>query len=238
MLIYIVEDDPNIRQMEAYALKNSGFDVCEFTDAKAFFEACVDRLPDLAVLDIMLPQTDGAKILAQMKKSPQMKNVPVIMVTARSSELDTVRCLDCGADDYITKPFGIMAFISRVKAVLRRVGHEKEAGLSIGGIELRDDTHTVTASGEVCELTYKEYELLKYLLINHGIVLSRDKLMENVWGTDYKGESRTVDVHIKSLRQKLGGCGAMIQTVRNVGYKLNGAASNPSRATADAPTKS
>lgn len=225
MPIYIVEDDESILRMEEYALKSSGFEVCGFSEAKSFFAACEERIPSLAVLDIMLPGMDGMEILANMKASKKLDSVPVIMVTARTSEIDAVSGLDLGADDYIPKPFGIMEFISRVKAVLRRSGRnadtkDDKAEFRIGGLVLDDKTRTVSVNGENCFLTYKEYELLKYFFINRGIVLSREKLMENVWGMDYKGETRTIDVHVQSLRKKLLGGGAYIETIRNVGYRL------------------
>ena len=169
----------------------------------------------------MLPNEDGLSILKKMRSHPDLKQVPVIMVTAKTSELDKVKGLDSGADDYMTKPFGVMELISRVKALLRRAAPQKQDILSAGGVTVDDSKHLVTAGGEVRELTYKEYELLKFLMVNRGIVLSRDKIMERVWGFDYEGESRTVDMHIKTLRQKLGESGALIKTVRNVGYKFS-----------------
>ncbi len=225
MLIYIVEDDESILKMEEYALKSSGFEVCGFADSEAFFKACEEKQPSLTVLDIMLPGMDGMEILSKMKASEKLNTVPVIMVTARTSEIDAVSGLDLGADDYIPKPFGIMEFISRVKAVLRRSakaenGDVNEGLFVIGELVLDDKTRTVTVNGEICFLTYKEYELLKYFFINKGIVLSREKLMENVWGMDYKGETRTIDVHVQSLRKKLNSGGAYIETIRNVGYRL------------------
>jgi len=220
-MIYIVEDDINIREMESYALKNSGFHVVGFSDGQCFFEECRKALPSLVVLDIMLPGEDGLEILKKLRQSDKTKKIPVVMVTAKTSEIDAVKGLDGGADDYITKPFGIMEFISRVKAVLRRYDISSEEVFTFEDIVLDDRKRQVTASGKICELTYKEYELLKYLVSNQGIVLSRDKIMDTVWGTDYEGESRTVDMHIKTLRQKLGLCGAYIKTVRNVGYKID-----------------
>ncbi|MBQ9832197.1 MAG: response regulator transcription factor [Clostridia bacterium] len=225
MLVYIVEDDESILRMEEYALKSSGFETAGFSNSDEFFTACDKQLPTLAVLDIMLPGMDGMDILSHMKASQRLKGIPVIMVTARTSEIDAVSGLDMGADDYIHKPFGIMEFISRVKAVLRRAGvkdEKNESGdvFSVGELVLDDKTRTVTVNSQYCELTFKEYELLKYLFINRGIVLSREKLMENVWGTDYKGETRTIDVHVQSLRKKLGNGGIYIETVRNVGYRL------------------
>lgn len=220
-MIYIVEDDVNIRQMESYALKNSGYEVTEFGDGETFFAACERRLPFLVILDIMLPGDDGLEILKKFRAKARCKSIPVIMVTAKSTELDAVKGLDSGADDYITKPFGIMEFISRVKAVLRRIEvHEKENAFQVGALCLNAESHSVTVNKLECELTFKEFELLRYLMANQGIVLTRDKIMDRVWGMDYEGESRTVDVHIKTLRQKLGDSGSMIKTVRNVGYKI------------------
>lgn len=220
-MIYIVEDDVNIRQMESYALKNSGYEVTEFGDGTAFFAACEKRLPTLVILDIMLPGDDGLEILKKFRMRQRCKSIPVIMVTAKSTELDTVKGLDSGADDYITKPFGIMELISRVKAVMRRIeANERDNGFQVGDIQLNTESHSVTVNKRECELTYKEFELLKYLMANQGIVLTRDKIMDRVWGMDYEGESRTVDVHIKTLRQKLGESGSAIKTVRNVGYKI------------------
>lgn len=220
-MIYIVEDDANIRQMESYALKNSGYEICEFEDGESFFKACEKKLPSLVLLDIMLPGADGMEILTKFRSQSRCKYIPVIMVTAKSSELDAVKGLDLGADDYISKPFGIMELISRVKAVLRRTdaGHQ-ETSLQVGDIVLDTRSHSVTVNNQECGLTFKEFELLKYLMVNRGIVLTRDKIMDRVWGMDYEGESRTVDVHIKTLRQKLGEAGSSIKTVRNVGYKI------------------
>ncbi|MGL4790935.1 MAG: response regulator transcription factor [Anaerotignaceae bacterium] len=208
--------------MESYALKNSGFQVMSFTDGTSFFKECQHTLPSLVVLDVMLPEEDGLQILKRLRESDRTKKIPVIMVTAKTSEIDAVKGLDGGCDDYITKPFGIMEFISRVKAVLRRYDIDKEEIFVFEDIIVDDRKREVTADKRVCELTYKEYELLKYLISNQGIVLSRDKIMDNVWGTDYEGESRTVDMHIKTLRQKLGISGSYIKTVRNVGYKIDG----------------
>lgn len=218
-LIYIVEDDVNIREIELYALKNSNFDIEDFECGKDFFHAVEKKVPSLVILDIMLPDEDGLDILVRLRKTPNAGKIPVIMVTAKSSEIDKVRGLDMGADDYMTKPFGIMELISRVKALLRRTeGLAEETVLKTGDIVVDIERHIVRVCGEVCELTYKEFELLKYLMINEGIVLSRDKIMNKVWGFEYEGESRTVDMHIKTLRQKLGDSGSLIKTVRNVGY--------------------
>ena len=219
--IYIVEDDINIREIERYALKNSGFEVEEFESGAEFFKRLENHMPELVILDIMLPDEDGMSILAKIRGDKRTAKVPVIMVTAKTTELDKVKGLDSGADDYITKPFGVMELISRVKALLRRTRDvEVETQMKYGEIVVDDDKHAVKVSGNPCELTYKEYELLKYLIKNKGIVISRDKLLSKVWGFEYEGETRTVDAHIKTLRQKLGDAGNYIKTVRNVGYMV------------------
>lgn len=219
--VYIVEDDVNIREIERYALKNSGYEVEEFESGAQLFRRLEKNLPSLLLLDIMLPNEDGLDILTRIRKNRETARIPVIMVTAKTSELDKVKGLDLGADDYMTKPFGVMELVSRVKALLRRVEHtQEESRMHHGEILLDNDRHAVFVRGELCELTYKEFELLKYLMINRGIVLSRDKIMDHVWGFEYGGESRTVDMHIKTLRQKLNGAGSCIRTVRNVGYMV------------------
>ena len=219
-MIYIVEDDENIRQMESYALQKSGYETEEFSESTGFFAALGKRMPDLVILDIMLPGEDGLSVLRRLRADVRTQSLPIIMVTAKSSEMDTVRGLDAGADDYIIKPFGIMEFIARVRAMLRRFHVEKDGVFSFGEIVMDDEKHLVTVSGSPCTLTYKEYETLKCFLQNPGIVLSRERLLNRVWGVAFEGESRTVDMHIKTLRQKLGKSGALIKTVRNVGYKL------------------
>ncbi|TGY95077.1 response regulator transcription factor [Petralouisia muris] len=220
-LIYIVEDDENIREIQRFALKNSGFDVQEFSCGKSLRQALEHKIPGLILLDIMLPDGDGLEILSALRHNSATSQIPIIMVTAKSTELDKVKGLDLGADDYMTKPFGIMELISRVKALLRRTKSMEEVSvLTSGCIEVDTEKRIVTVKGEICQLTFKEFELLKMLLINQGIVLSRDKIMDQVWGFDYEGESRTVDMHIKTLRQKLGEEGSAIQTVRNVGYVM------------------
>ncbi|WP_368183276.1 response regulator transcription factor [Anaerotruncus rubiinfantis] len=220
--IYLVEDDESIRELILYALTSSGFEAQGFDCAEPFWAAVKQRSPGLVLLDIMLPGDDGLAILRRLKESGGTSQVPVIMLTAKATEYDKVKGLDLGADDYITKPFGVMELISRIRAVLRRVKPEENIALvSCGGITLDEERRTVTSQGEPVTLTYKEFELLSYLLRNEGIVLTREKIMERVWGFDYEGESRTVDMHIKSLRQKLGACGALIQTVRGVGYKVS-----------------
>lgn len=221
-LVYIVEDDKNIREIEAIALKNSGYEVEEFEFAADFHKALEKREPDLLLLDIMLPDADGLSIVKTLRQDPKGKQLPIILVTAKTTEIDKVRGLDIGADDYLTKPFGIMELISRVKALLRRTSREQQdKTISIGAVSIDDDRHQVTVNDEKCELTYKEYELLKLLMNNAGIVTSREDILEKVWGTNFEGESRTLDMHIKTLRQKLGEKGRMIKTVRNVGYIFN-----------------
>lgn len=219
--IYIVEDDKNIREIEMFALKNSGYAVEGFENAKSFFSRTVEKVPDLVLLDIMLPDMDGLEIVKKLRSRPDTVRVPIILVTAKTTELDKVKGLDIGADDYLTKPFGVMELISRVKALLRRSrALQDDKQLVLGDITLDSERREVHVGGELCELTFKEFELLKLLMVNAGIVLHRDTIMSDVWGTDYEGESRTLDMHIKTLRQKLGEAGNMIKTVRNVGYKM------------------
>ena len=219
-MIYIVEDDTNIRELEIYSLQSGGFDAIGFSNAVDFFTACKKSVPSCVILDIMLPNEDGLSILKHLRSDDRTKDIPIMMVTAKTTELDMVKGLNLGADDYICKPFGIMQLIARVKALLRRTAPNESKLYKYDDILLDDDKHIVTAGGTECELTYKEYELLKYLLINKGIVLSRDKIMENVWNFNYEGDSRTVDMHIKTLRRKIGECGNYIKTIRNVGYKI------------------
>ncbi len=218
-LLYIVEDDRNIQEIEAFALKNSGYSVETFDCAKEFYNRVKLRVPDLIVLDIMLPDEDGLEIVRKLRMQAETKHVPVIMVSAKTTELDKVKGLDIGADDYLTKPFGVMELISRVKALLRRSHAEEEDAVTLGEIMLDPKKRKVKVNEEIVELTYKEFELLYLLVQNAGIVLKRDVLMERVWGTDYEGESRTLDMHIKTLRQKLGDASCHIKTVRNVGYR-------------------
>ncbi len=220
MLIYIVEDDTDIRELESYALKNSGYEVQSFAESKSFFKACSVQIPKLVILDVMLPDYDGLSVLEKFRSDNVTKSVPVILVTAKGSEMDKVKGLDMGADDYITKPFSVLELISRVRAILRRCADtNRQDVITLGGIVFDDSKHIVTSHGEQCTLTYKEYELLKYLLKNKGMALTRENIILNVWGYDFEGESRTVDMHITTLRQKLGDCGNLIKTVRNVGYK-------------------
>ena len=218
-LIYVVEDDQNIREIDLFALQNSGYHVEEFGNAKEFYKRIADKLPQLILLDVMLPDEDGLAIIKKLRSMSETKRVPVIMVTAKTTELDKVKGLDLGADDYITKPFGVMELISRVKAVLRRTGDDvEEQNLTLGEVSIDCKKHMVTVGDEVCELTFKEYELLKLLMMNSGIVMTREVIMERVWGIDFEGESRTLDMHIKTLRQKLKDAGSRIKTIRNVGY--------------------
>ena len=222
-MIYIVEDDENIREIEMFALKNAGYEVQGFECAAAFYARLKEKVPALVLLDIMLPDEDGLTIVKKLRHTAETRKLPIIMATAKTTEIDKVKGLDIGADDYITKPFGVMELISRVKALMRRSrGMEEERMIRLGSIFMDDEKRAVFVNDEPCELTYKEYELLKLLLLNAGIVASRDMILDRVWGTDFEGESRTLDMHIKTLRQKLGSSGTMIRTVRNVGYMLTG----------------
>ena len=221
--IYYVEDDTSIRELVLYALKTAEFQVMGFENAASFYKRMKEQQPDLILLDIMLPDEDGVSILKKLKSRPDTENIPVIMMTAKSSEYDKVLGLDSGADDYITKPFGVMELISRVKAVIRRSDRSTgSAGevLKIGELVLDEQKHEVYARGQEVSLTFKEFELLSYLMKNRGLVLSRDKILNTIWNYEYEGESRTVDVHIGSLRQKLGTCGDFIKTIRGIGYKI------------------
>lgn len=220
--IYCVEDEENIRELIVYALKSNGFDADGFEDGNELAKALETSIPDLVLLDIMLPGEDGLQILERLRKNPKTKDIPVIIISAKTSEFDKVKGLDLGADDYITKPFGVMELISRVKALLRRTAAIAQSITEINykDIVLDYDKRTVMVKGKPVRLTYKEFELLYYLLSNTGIVLTRNNIMNHVWGYDFEGETRTVDVHIRSLRQKLGKSGKVIKTVRNVGYKV------------------
>ncbi len=219
-LIYIVEDDSDIREIETIALKNSGHTVLSFEKAKDFYKKMEGVLPDLIVLDIMLPDENGSTILKKLRSNSMTAKVPIILVTAKTTEMDMIRGLDEGADDYIRKPFSVMELITRVKALLRRTDSGEPSMLQVGEITMDHNRHAVSAEGKEVQLTYKEYELLRYLMTNPDIVLSRDSIMREVWGTDFEGESRTVDMHIKTLRRKLGSQGSRIRTVRNVGYVI------------------
>ncbi len=220
-LIYIVEDDKNIREIESFALKNSGYQIEDFSNAKDFYRALQAKMPDGVLLDIMLPEEDGLEVLKKLRKNPETKRLPIIMITAKSTELDRVKGLDLGADDYIVKPFGVMELISRVKALLRRsMGEEQEKVLKVDEILMDHEKHQVFIGEKTCDLTYKEYELLRLLMQNRGIVLSRDTLMDRIWGMNCDVESRTLDVHMKTLRSKLGESAHHIKTIRNVGYRM------------------
>jgi len=218
--IFIVEDDDSIRDMVVYTLSTSGFAAEGFPAGADFWNALEQTKPDAILLDIMLPDEDGISILQKLKSGGKFRQIPVLMLTAKSGEYDKVKGLNLGADDYITKPFSVLELLARIRAVLRRVDSTDAKSLRIGGITLHRERRSVHADGRAVELTYKEFELLDYLMRNEGIVLTREQILEQVWGFDYGGESRTVDMHIKSLRQKLGENGACIKTVRNVGYKI------------------
>lgn len=218
-LIYILEDDRNIREIEEIALKNADYEVVSFETAAEFGKRLKERVPDLLLLDLMLPDADGLRLVTQLRQNVMTRSLPVIMVTAKTTEIDKVRGLDSGADDYLTKPFSVMELISRVKALLRRsMKGLKERVITIGEVSLDVERRKVTVAEERCELTYKEYELLKLLMNNAGIVTPREEILSKVWETDFEGESRTIDMHIKTLRQKLGSSANRIKTVRNVGY--------------------
>lgn len=224
-MIYCVEDDDNIRELVIYTLETTGLKARGFADGSAFTEALAFETPELVLLDIMLPGEDGMELLKKLKSSSRTKNIPVIMVTAKGSEYDKVIGLDSGADDYVTKPFGMMELVSRIKAVLRRSkGSQEREDPEIQGVHIDVKKHEVTVDGRTVPLTLKEFELLEKLMRNEGIVLTRDQLLTEIWGYDFDGETRTVDVHIRTLRQKLGKKGEIIQTVRGVGYRIGGTA--------------
>lgn len=220
-MIYCVEDEDNIRDLIVYALKNSDFDVEGFSSGEELFRAIDEKLPSLVLLDIMLPGEDGLTILKRIRDNPSTEDIPVIMLTAKSSELDKIVGLDIGADDYIVKPFSVLELVARVKAVLRRARPKEDNQLiAIDGVVIDKKKRTVLVEGEPVSLTYKEFELLYYLFRNKNIVLNREMIMAQVWGYDFEGESRTVDVHIASLRHKLKDKASLIETVRNIGYKV------------------
>ena len=223
-MIWCVDDDATIRDIEVYTLVSTGFQAEGFADGKTMLEALEKSKPELIVLDIMLPGEDGVEILRKLRENPETKKIPVIMATAKGTEMDKIQSLDLGADDYLVKPFGVMEMVSRIKAVLRRCdsGKKEHTLLSVGEITLNQSEHVVTVAGERVALTLKEYEMLRLFLENPGLVFSREKLLSNVWGVDYMGETRTVDMHIKTLRQKLGIYSSMIKTVIGVGYRLEG----------------
>ena len=220
-MIYCVEDDESIRELVVYTLESTGLKACGFPEGSSFMEALASETPELVLLDIMLPGEDGMELLKKLKSSNKTKDIPVIMVTAKGTEYDKVIGLDSGADDYVTKPFGMMELVSRIKAVLRRSGR---SSLENGGVRLNIKRHEVTVDGKPVALTLKEFELLERLMRNKNIVLTRDQLLGDIWGYDFDGETRTVDVHIRTLRQKLGDKGDLIETVRGVGYRIGGTA--------------
>ena len=220
-MIWCVEDDASIRDIEVYALRSTGFEAAGFEDGVSFWQALQAETPELVVLDVMLPGLDGIELLRRMRASDTFSQIPVVMATAKGAEYDKIQGLDLGADYYLTKPFGVMELVSCVKAVLRRCAPQKTPQLLIAGaLTLDPERHIVMAGGARVELTLKEFELLRLLLLHPGVAFTREKLMERVWGTDYLGETRTVDMHVRTLRQKLGACGEMIETVRGVGYRL------------------
>lgn len=219
-LIYIVEDDESIREIETIALKNSNYIVSAFENAKEFYKKLDELVPDLILLDVMLPDESGYDIVKKLRKRPATQDIPIIMVTAKTTEMDMIKGLDGGADDYIKKPFSIMELITRVKALLRRTAKEEPKLLKLDDLVIDHERHVVTVNNEPVDLTYKEYELLRLLMGSQGIVMTREVIMRSVWDTDFEGETRTVDMHIKTLRHKLGDYGSRIKTVRNVGYVI------------------
>jgi len=219
-LIYIVEDDESIREIESIALKNSNYIVSAFENAKEFYKKLDELVPDLILLDVMLPDESGYDIVRKLRKRPATQDIPIIMVTAKTTEMDMIKGLDGGADDYIKKPFSIMELITRVKALLRRTAKEEPKLLKLDDLVIDHERHVVIVNNEPVDLTYKEYELLRLLMGSQGIVMTREVIMRSVWDTDFEGETRTVDMHIKTLRHKLGDYGSRIKTVRNVGYVI------------------
>lgn len=218
--IYIVEDDESIREIETIALKNSNYIVSAFENAKEFYKKLDELVPDLILLDVMLPDESGYDIVRKLRKRPATQDIPIIMVTAKTTEMDMIKGFDGGADDYIKKPFSIMELITRVKALLRRTAKEEPKLLKLDDLVIDHERHVVTVNNEPVDLTYKEYELLRLLMGSQGIVMTREVIMRSVWDTDFEGETRTVDMHIKTLRHKLGDYGSRIKTVRNVGYVI------------------
>lgn len=221
-MIFCVEDDSNIRELVVYTLETTGFKARGFEDGRSFLEALALETPELVLMDIMLPGEDGLSLLKKLKNSAKTREIPVIMVTAKGAEYDKVKGLDLGADDYVAKPFGMMELVSRVKAVLRRSKKESKDELQVGDLRIYPNKHKVKVKDQGVTLTNKEFKLLCLLVESKGNVLNRDQLLTNIWGYDFDGETRTVDVHIRSLRQKLGDCGSLIETVRGIGYRIGG----------------
>ncbi len=220
-MIYLLEDDENIRELVCYSLNVTGNEATGFAAPSLFWKAVSEALPELVILDVMLPEEDGLQVLSKLRGKAATADIPVIMLTAKGSEFDKVTALDAGADDYITKPFGVMELVSRVKAVLRRSCISiQDKTYTAGSLCLSVSKHRVTVSGNEIALTYKEFELLKYLFENKGMVLSRDQILQHIWGYDFDGENRTVDVHIRTLRHKLSDAGSLIETIRGVGYRI------------------
>ena len=220
-MIFCVEDDAGVRDIEVYTLKSTGFEATGFPDGVSFFNALKTTRPELIILDVMLPGEDGVEILKKLKANTATRNIPVIMATAKGAEYDKITGLDLGADDYLVKPFGMMEMVSRVRAVLRRTSYQSNSKvLQFGPIILNIDEHTVLVSGKQITLTLKEFEILRLLMSSPGTVFTRDRLLSEIWGVNYDGETRTVDVHIRTLRSKLGAPGSLISTVRGVGYRL------------------
>lgn len=220
-MIYCLEDDEGIRDIEVYTLRSTGYEAEGFADGTSFFEAIKNNPPQLVILDIMLPGEDGLEILKRLKTSAATRDIPVIMATAKGTEYDKIKGLDLGADDYLAKPFGMMEMVSRVRAVLRRtIPYAEMHVLTAGGLSMNIDEHRVYVNGEAVSLTLKEYEMLRTMMEHPGIVFTRDQLLTDIWGMYYDGETRTVDVHMRTLRQKLGDCGGLIETVRGVGYRM------------------
>ncbi|WP_458406959.1 response regulator transcription factor [Anaerotignum sp.] len=221
-MIYLVEDDNSIRELVAYTLQSAGFQAEGFEKPSAFWHAMESQMPDLVLLDLMLPEEDGISILKKLRSDPKTKKMPIILLTAKSSEYDKVMGLENGADDYVAKPFSMMELLARVKALLRRVERDDDDSIIVGNLSVNKVRHEVKVNGEAVTLTLKEFDLLCLLVENKGKVLTRDQLLNSVWGYEFDGENRTVDVHIRTLRQKLGSCGEYIETVRGVGYKVGG----------------
>lgn len=226
-MVYYVEDDKNIRELTVYALGQGGIEARGCADDAEFRRACAERVPDAVLLDIMLPDTDGLEILARIRRTPGLSNVPVMMLTAKDTELDTVRALDSGADDYLSKPFGMMEVVSRTRALLRRAGrdattHAEPTALTVGDVTLWPERREVSVGGRSVQLTMREFDLLEFLMRSPGVVFSRETLLQRVWGWDFDGGSRTVDVHVQQIRAKLGDSSDLIETVRGVGYRVRG----------------